>query len=283
MAPIERTSVAGESVRISSRHVEDGMALSVEAGWNQVAADWSMMIRLGDGFGIADSGGKLIASGFALRYAPDFGWISLILVAKSSRRRGLATWILQRLIEHLQRNKLVPLLDATPAGQAVYASLGFRPIEPLTRWRGEGGSNVEASVSPLSPDDFSQIAALDRQAFGADRSAILADILGRPGTGWFADPQGRGFVMSRRGQTALQIGPLVAKDELSAVRLLDRVLAAVGGPVLIDVPAREAMMCRSLFAKGFAAERPFMRMALGRVRSFGRPEMIHAAAGPELG
>ena len=281
--PIRPCSITGECVRVSARHVADGMALSAEAGWNQVAADWSLMIRLGDGFGIADPEGKLIASGFALRYLPEFGWISLILVAKSVRRRGFATWILQRIIEHLERNQLVPVLDATPAGEAVYTALGFRAIEPLTRWRGEGGGTAAPPVPSASPDDFGQILALDRQAFGADRSDILTDFLGRPGTVCFSDPHGRGFVMSRLGQTVRQLGPLVATDETAAVQLLDRALAAVGGPVLIDVPDRETMMCRRLLAQGFTAERPFMRMALGRDRGFGCPEMIHAAAGPEYG
>ena len=70
--------------------VAAGLALSAEAGWNQTAEDWSMMIRLGQAFAIAAPDSRLVATALALPYPPDFGWISMVLVHGPYRRRGLA-------------------------------------------------------------------------------------------------------------------------------------------------------------------------------------------------
>jgi len=69
--------------------LEAAMALSEEAGWNQVAADWLLMLRLGSGFAVRD-GGRVVATALALPYPPVFGWVSMVLVHTPYRRRGLA-------------------------------------------------------------------------------------------------------------------------------------------------------------------------------------------------
>src|SRR5262245_55558398 len=100
------------------------VALSAEAGWNQTADDWRIFLDLGSVTGI-ERAGRLIATAAILPYAPRFGWISMVLVTASERRRGLARWLLRHCVDELVRGKLVPVLDATPAGRAVYVGLGF--------------------------------------------------------------------------------------------------------------------------------------------------------------
>ncbi len=87
MAPIEG-SLAGRIVALDAGDIEDAVKLSAEAGWNQGAADWAMMLELGQGVGIKDEG-RLVASGLALPHPPDFGWISMVLVTEMHRHRGL--------------------------------------------------------------------------------------------------------------------------------------------------------------------------------------------------
>ena len=53
-------------------------------------------------------------------------WISMVLVAGTHRRRGLATRLLHRCIADVTAAGLVPVLDATPAGAKVYAPLGIQ-------------------------------------------------------------------------------------------------------------------------------------------------------------
>lgn len=280
MAPTE----LGEAlVELDAADVSAAIALSEEAGWNQTAEDWSMMIRLGCAFGVAGSDRRLIATALALPHPPRFGWISMVLVHGPHRRRGLATRVLERSIAELQERGLVPLLDATPAGRAVYERLGFRPVEALTRWRGLGGARRAPTFPSILAPDLPELGELDRAAFGADRSGILADLLGRGGVVSRRDPAGNGHLLSRAGRTATQIGPLVARETETAVGLLEAGLAAIPGPVVIDVPDRESAVTGLLSSRGFEPERPYVRMALGHDTGFGDPALVRAIAGPELG
>ena len=121
--------------------LEWALALSAEAGWNQVAADWLLMLRLGSGFAVRD-GGRVVATSLALPYPPVFGWVSMVLVHEPYRRRGLATRLVERAMAVLTGDGLVPVLDATPAGAEVYGRMGFRPVGNLLRWRGTGGAGA---------------------------------------------------------------------------------------------------------------------------------------------
>jgi GNAT superfamily N-acetyltransferase len=282
MARIESGALDAALVEMRDADVAEGLALSDEAGWNQTARDWSLMIQLGRAFAIA-ADGRLVATGLALPYPPDFGWISMVLVHGPYRRRGLATRLLERSVAEERKRGLVPFLDATPAGRPVYERMGFRPIETLTRWRGSGGGSTPSPLPPVATQDLSRIAELDHAAFGADRSAVLADLHGRPGAVSRRDPATGGFLLSRPGRTATQVGPIVARETETALRLLESGLGVIPGPVVMDVPDREAAVARLLAGRGFRPERPFVRMALDRDTAFGDAALVHAVAGPELG
>ena len=281
MAPTEAGVGLGPLVEMRADDVSGAFALSEEAGWNQTAEDWSLLIRLGRVFAVAGSGGGLAATAVALPYPPEFGWIGMVLVHGPYRRRGLATRLLERAVAELRDRGLVPVLDATPAGQPVYERMGFHPVQTLTRWRGEGGGSAAAAPPPVR--DVRDIAELDRVAFGADRSAVLADLLARQGAGSRSDPRGSGFLLSRPGRTATYVGPFVARETETALALLESGLAAISGPAAIDVPDRESEIADLLSERGFRAERPFVRMALDRDTGFGDPTLIRAIAAPELG
>jgi GNAT superfamily N-acetyltransferase len=259
--------------------LEAAMALSEEAGWNQVAADWLLMLRLGSGFAVRD-GGRVIATALALPYPPVFGWVSMVLVHTPYRRRGLATRLVERATATLTEAGLLPVLDATPAGAEVYGGMGFRPVGNLLRWRGTGGAGTAAAWGPAVADGVDE---LDRAAFGADRGGILADLDARPAPVAELAACGDGYLLSRAGRTATQLGPLVAGDATTAVALLARGLDAVAGPVVVDVPEQATGVAAHLAGRGFAPERPFVRLALGRDTIAGTPELVHAIAGPELG
>ena len=257
--------------------LDGALALSAEAGWNQVAADWRLMLRLGSGLAIRDDG-RLVASAIALPYPPAFGWVSMVLVHTPYRRLGLATRLVERATAALTDAGLVAVLDATPAGAEVYGPMGFRPVGRLMRWRGPGGARPSGATEP---DIAARVADLDRAAFGADRGAVLADLAARPAP--VAAAADDGYLLSRTGRTATQLGPLVASDGSTAVALLGAALDAVAGTAIVDVPEQATAVAAHLAGRGFARERPYIRMALGRDAIAGSPALVHAIAGPELG
>ena len=48
---------------LDTGRIPEALLLSAEPGWNQVAADWRLMIENGDSFGVSTEAGRLIASG----------------------------------------------------------------------------------------------------------------------------------------------------------------------------------------------------------------------------
>lgn len=261
------------------------MTLVEEAGWNQIAADWRIMGRLGDTVAIRDPEGHLVASALALPYRPGFGWISMVLVAGAMRRRGLATRLLADRIGWLRARGLVPVLDATEAGEPVYLKLGFTRGERFTRWQGEGGGVAAPdTVRRAGPEDRGWMSALDATVFGVDRSALLGDFLDRPGSAAFVTAGGEtGFVIARRGRLATQFGPLIAASEAEAAALLDAALAATAGPVFFDALDARTELEVHVLERGFARQRGFVRMSLGAIHDFGGGGRSMVIAGPEYG
>jgi GNAT superfamily N-acetyltransferase len=281
MAPTD--SALDATVRLDVADSSAAAKLSDEAGWNQTAEDWALMIRLGHAFGVPGPDGRIVATALALPYPPRFGWISMVLVHGPYRRRGLATRLLERSVAELSEHSLVPFLDATPAGQAVYERLGFGAVSALTRWRGLGRGRAQRALPLLATSDLGVLGKLDEAAFGADRSQVLADLLRRGSPVALRDPAGEGFLLSRAGRTATHVGPVVARETETALALLDDALDAIAGPALIDVPDRETELAELLRHRGFEPERSYVRMALGRESAFGDEALVHAIAGPELG
>src|SRR3954447_14761163 len=84
---------------LTAADAEGALPLSAEAGWTQTAADWALMLREGRGIGVCDGAGRWVGSALALPMGERLSWISMVLVAKHARRRGIGTRLLRRAID----------------------------------------------------------------------------------------------------------------------------------------------------------------------------------------
>ena len=291
---------ASEALSLGSLTLADvagGLALSSGAGWNQTADDWAYFIQQGHAVGFRTPAGRLVATAAALLYGGGLGWISMVLVTPEWRHRGLASLLVENCIRRLQAAHITPVLDATPAGAPVYKHLGFRAGFDLERWEGLGTGTTAGSVPPgdltgaaapsdvrsADASDLGAMAALDQAANGIGRRALLHNLLARHGTqAWIARDRS-GFAVARAGHRAIQLGPLVAPDETSALALLRAALAGSKGPVFLDVPTHWTTIAASLERRGFRRQRPFVRMALGQAQTLAVPPRLFVLAGPEFG
>jgi GNAT superfamily N-acetyltransferase len=254
-----------------------------QSGWNQTAADWAVFADEGTIYVVRDERGKIVGSGAVLPFGPSSAWIGMILVAPEARGRGLGAALFQRCLNTARAGGRATLLDATPAGKRLYEQFGLEPLFSLTRWQLErhAPGHEAPAAKACSPSDIEAVVALDALAFGAPRGALLADILGRPGSRCL-HAQG-GIAMVRHGRIADHIGPLLAPDEAGAGSLLHAAVATVAGSVFIDVPDARASVASELAGLGFTRQRSFIRMAFGGGSLPGRTSLIHAIAGPEYG
>jgi GNAT superfamily N-acetyltransferase len=279
---------------LTPSELDDVGALVREARWNQLAADWRIFVEFGHLYAIHSDAGRIIATTATLPYGGRFAWISMVLVAGEYRRRGLATALLRRAMADLAAAKLVPVLDATPDGRAVYRRLGFEDswaFQRLIRREPQrAAENVTApagvTVRPIADSDWPALCAYDTAAFGADRSAVLAGLRGRlPAAELVAVRADRivGFLLGRDGGLAAQIGPLIADDDTIAGALVARALDRVEGPLFVDLADSKRELRSVLDARGFTAARPFTRMLCGSSARFDDAARTFAVVGPEFG
>jgi len=235
-------------VRLGPDDAPDGLVLSTETHWNQNEADWRFFLREGLVFGVAT---KLVDT-----------------CLNAATRQGLTCW-----------------LDATPAGAGVYGPLGFTPTLQLRRLRLENSALPGADPPALlAAGDLAQLIPHDHHAMGFDRSALLAEFAGRPGSRLLSN--GGAIALVRDGRTARHIGPLFADSGANspdrALVLVDAIARSETGPLLIDAVSTSEKFLQGLTASGWKIERPFQRMRFGRATA--KPtEQPFAVAGPEFG
>jgi GNAT superfamily N-acetyltransferase len=279
---------------LSSTEMQDAGALVREANWNQIEADWRIFLELGRLYAAHTATGRIVATAATLPFGGRFAWISMVLVAGDYRRRGLATRLMRRAMDDLAAARLLPVLDATPDGRAVYRALGFQDsweFQRLIRRGRQPATEASAPADdvvtrPIADADWPVLGSHDAAAFGANRSAVLARLRGRlPDAEWIAERNGRfaGFLLGRDGRMAAQVGPLIADDDAVARALLLRALDRIEGPVFIDLADAKADVRHWLEGRGFSAVRPFTRMLYGRSQRYDDDARTFAVIGPEFG
>jgi GNAT superfamily N-acetyltransferase len=279
--------------RLQPDHAAGLCPLSIEAGWNQVAADWRLMLTLGRGFGVRDADGRWIASALSLPLGAGSAWLSMVLVKQPARGQGLGTRLLSHCLAEVEASGVAAGLDATELGRPIYLPLGFRDVYPLSRWHAPRRTRLALpppdgiAIRPAAPGDLARICAYDPARSGFARSTILANLFARaPALARVAeraDGMLAGYALGRDGYRAQHVGPVVAEDEDVGLALLSSALTAAGGPAIADVPDQHGAVRRWLAEQGASAPRGFMRMLRGGDSRLDDCSRVFALAGPELG
>jgi GNAT superfamily N-acetyltransferase len=275
---------------LAPEHAESLVALSAEAGWNQVAADWRFMLEAGRGVGMADAAGTWVASALTLPLGPKLAWISMVLTTKAWRGRGIGTRLLRRCVDNVRAAGAVPGLDATELGRPIYLPLGFGDVFTLKRWHLGGTPAAVPSVPGLTirrmgAKDIPVVTVFDVARTGMERGAILEHLQARaPYLAFIAERDDAvvGYVLGREGRIAHHIGPIVAESEAIALALAAQAANAASPPFIIDLLDRHAAIRGWLETSGATAPRGFTRMTIGAVPGLDRTERLFALAGPEL-
>src|SRR2546422_4281388 len=84
--------------------IPSAMKLKDSAGWNQTEEDWRRIMELEpEGcFGIEQEG-RLVATTTAICYGRELAWIGMVLTDAAFRGQGLASRLMRRAPEFLER------------------------------------------------------------------------------------------------------------------------------------------------------------------------------------
>ncbi|GAA5220238.1 GNAT family N-acetyltransferase [Membranihabitans marinus] len=277
--------------------VAAGQRLVFQAGWNQRGSDWVRMMDMDPNTCfVVEINHKVVATIVATVFQ-SVAWISMVLVDKDSRGQGIGKLMFQYVLDQLNLIGVSTIrLDATGMGIALYQKFGFVEEYRLVRYRrqmsiGEHAVASPSSLTELTALNIPAIMTLDRIATDTDRQSLIRQWIEDSSVqvfGNYADKVGNpiklnGFVLARPGNSAWQLGPCIALDNVHALDLLNKVLATLSEEALIlDLPASNQQAVQWALAHGFEEERQFARMFLGRkIRE--DMSLIYASSGPEKG
>ncbi len=261
--------------------IPSAMRLSQAAGWNQVPADWERLLQLEpEGCIGMQKDGEVVATATVVCYGRQLAWIGMVLTDPGHRRKGYALALMEHAMAWLEKRQVDWWkLDATHMGQPLYERLGFEVESPIERWATQVSPALE--VSELPEADFD--AALDREAFGADRTRVLKLLAEESAT-----LQERGFAAGRPGSNAYSFGPCVARDIAGAGLLVRWFLGRhPGDAVYWDLLPTNRDAAELAAESGFECRRELVRMVRpGRTGATPLPaddSLVYAAAGFEYG
>jgi GNAT superfamily N-acetyltransferase len=265
-----------------------GMRLKSQVGWNQLEADWRRLIELEPGGSFAaELEGDAVGTVTTCRFGP-VAWVAMMVVDERFRGRGIGRALMVRALSALDSQGVRSVrLDATPLGRPLYESLGFALETSLTRFEGtlapgEGGPGVSSIV-----DDglLEHLCNFDLRTTGTDRARLLRRLAAEHPRSLAIVSDGSeltGFLMSRPGAGARQIGPCIAHPESGPLLFAEARRRYAGEPVFIDIPQANRPATSQAALLGLTAGRQLARMGRGP-RIVEDLDRLWASAGPEKG
>jgi ribosomal protein S18 acetylase RimI-like enzyme len=221
------------------------------------------------------------------------GFIGELIVRPAGRGQGIGAALLNHGVRYLKAGGAQTVyLDGVLKAVALYERNGFRKVCRSLRFSSQD-SQLQARhsrrVRLLLPADLPAVCAIDRLAFGADRSFFLANrqaLYPELCQALVEDGQVTGFLLGRRGEKWAAAGPWVVSPQAShPLDLLESFAAGLGGqPFSLGVLACNQPLVEQLRALGFS-ERPDSpwRMALGARDDLGASPLCLAVGGAAKG
>jgi len=220
-------------------HIEGAVALSRQENWPHRPQDWQMALQLSSGAVALDDQGRVAGTILVTPYGADCAMINMVIVDRNVRGKGLGRRLMDQAFALAGDRPL--RLVATAAGMPLYERLGFAPSGTILQHQGKVAElGLPEGVEAASADDLADIKALDRDAYGADREALIDALVGR---GQFALIRRNGTIEAYaairpfgRGEV---IGPVIAGNALEAEALISFLAATRPGAFLrVDTDSR---------------------------------------------
>jgi predicted N-acetyltransferase YhbS len=271
------------------------MRLKQQAGWNQTEQDVLRFVALSAGGSFVaelngHSVGMVVTFEFGNTPQSAVAWIAMMLVDEAHRGQGIGRALMSRALNNLdERGVATVRLDATPLGQPLYEKLGFAPQFSLSRYAGilnqttiepAQDQQVIAASQPLDA-----IADLDHRATGTDRRTLLERLIREYPQELRMVRRGdqiTGYITSRPGANARQIGPCIAEPDAGELLLADALARYQGQAVFVDLPGDQAVAKELASSRGLSVQRKLTRMCRGRTVVEQLP-LLWASSSPEKG
>jgi GNAT superfamily N-acetyltransferase len=218
-------------------HIASAVALSAQESWPHSGEDWAMVLALSQGT-VALEGKRVVGTAMVTPYGREAAAINMVIVDRALRGQGIGRRLMERCLAQVADREC--WLTATEDGLPLYEKLGFRAVGTVLQHQGIlRPPRPVGDVAWRGRDQETAVAAMDREASGLDRSALISALFA---AGRVAVRRGRdggiaGFAVLRRFGRGEVAGPVVAETEEDARALLSFVFAGREGAFLrVDTP-----------------------------------------------
>ena len=209
-------------------HLQSALALSRQAGWPHRLEEWQILLELSNGL-VAIENEKVVATIFVTPYGTNVATINMVIVDEAMRGRGIGRRMMQVALDIVGAREC--RLVATAEGLPLYQSLGFEKTGEIVQHQGPLRACIAAgAVDRATSADFDHIVALDRLAYGEDRTALLRTLFQAGRLAVLRKTDGlRGYAALRTFGRGELCGPVVAETAADAEALLSFLFAAHPG------------------------------------------------------
>lgn len=231
-------------VTLDERDIPGLIALSASIGWDYDKEEIHTVMSSGKVYGHKNEEGEIVSSAAIIPYGLSVASIGMVIVHRDYRGKGLGRKVTQKCLDSVSC-KMVMLI-ATDEGQAMYERMGFRTADSVHKYlcdnylsmKSTDAMNIE--IIPMRKEDLSQVAKLDKDAFGEERRTFLINRISQAKESLVVkslDGTIIGFGMSILGPMNLILGPIVAPDHHTASLLIDKLANNHQGKLRIDIPS----------------------------------------------
>jgi ribosomal protein S18 acetylase RimI-like enzyme len=254
---------------LTPEHLDGAVELSQNAGWPHRREDWAFVESFSHGI-VAIGEGRVLATAIMTPYGEDAATINMVIVDEGLRGRGLGRQLMTSAIAKAGSRTIY--LVATKDGIALYQNLGFVATGEIVQHQGNAAAvDVPAHVSWSEKGDQARIVALDREAFGHDRSAAIRSLFECAKFSVVRDQIAvQAFAAIRAFGRGLVIGPVVARSDEEAQALIAFLLAQHRGLLVRIDTDRSSNLAQWLDGQGLVHVGGGTSMRLGPIARHGQ-------------
>jgi GNAT superfamily N-acetyltransferase len=260
--------------RLTHRDLIACADLSEDRGWPREEHKWGLLLTAGKGYGIDDPDGGLVSACAVTEYGPRdrpaLGAIGMVLVAGRHARQGVGRRLMRHIVSVMGTTPLT--LHATPNGRPLYEELGFKTTGRAEMMVGRFAPDGPQPLVPTraaTAEDLTTILRLDEDAFGTDRTPMIARLPAFADQVRVAEDGGRiiGYAAAWPNMDTHVVGPLIARDTETAKSLVASLAEHTDRPLRTDIDVRHEELLAWLKGRGMAS------VAFNTVMTYGITEL----------
>ncbi|WP_242319319.1 GNAT family N-acetyltransferase [Bacillus cereus group sp. BfR-BA-01349] len=235
------------------------VSLSSYIGWDYNREEIDTIFNAGIVYGVWNEREELIASAAIILYGEKLASIGMVIVHPDYKGRGIGKIITEACIKSVSAHTPIMLI-ATDEGKPLYEKLGFRAVSYVSKYICNSYNakdycvRNEDYVMNYEEGDLEKIIKIDEYAFGTNRKEFLKKrIMQSEQCIVVRDKEQNvlGYGLSIQTPENKIIGPVVAKNDEMAMRIVHDLARGYNGKLRMDVPEGKNDFMKELEIAGF--------------------------------